>query len=710
MATCRIGESPVFSLASQQRFMATADAELKDPVRGRDYVAGIDSQRKMEVEYLTSFQVCTAGVDPQQVAQRLAGLRADELKAGVSGQFYNSEVMEAAVCVSNSLILDQGEFALAGNERLREYVSGLRQIGGESVSGFALSGDLGIQEKPKGDKFFVVKAPRNVLDADELIHECMVGFYGTNPLRRQIPNFSYIYGMFRCSPPFIDTSEEGKKEVVAWCNSQTQGQVSYVIYENIANATSFTSMSETASPEKFMKSYLQTMLALRHGFNTVGFTHYDLHGDNVLDRKVSEETFDLPYPTEGGVEYIESDGTIATIIDYGMSHIQLQPANSPGRVLHFGHVSSSGPLTAFGIYRDRPNVIHDAYKLFCMCLYTMLSPSRTATRQQLETGTASMRNPVTFTALAPLLSFFNPCEDPARLIAEQKSTFYFTPWTPQIASLSLDSWINHCRQYLVSIGITDPIRSTPRPGVKVLRCDGACLSFSQSLDAAGLQLALGIPTPTTFLEFYDSFGSLASREKYATQDNDLKTVELARQMAQELADRFQRQYQAGDRTQSQFQIAYEFEKTRLEKLERSMQPFIIYRLPNRYQDLLNPDVLRQVKNSVTNIAKFLDAYQRMRLSVKAMYYIQTIYRAPPEHPLSQLLAKYLNVLNQADQFRSVTVQSVRTDLNYLEPWRGGATGPGLQEVRQFYDMVMSDPRYGPYRWYWSTYSSLASML
>lgn len=670
--------------------------QIRDPVKGEEYMLGIANQKAMEQEYVTSHQMCPIGIDGGKVAARLSGLNPAALKAEVQGNFYNVNVMEAAACIAGSIALDRGEMALSSNERIREFVTDLRQIGSESVSGYALSASLGDKPQTSAAGFFVVKAPRSPTDGDELVHECTVAFMATNKLRHTIPNFAYIYGLINCSPPFIDSSDTGKKDVVAWCNS-VNGAVSYAIYENIAPAKSFAEFCRSCTLEEFMKYYLQAMLACRTAADKYGFTHYDAHGENVLIRKVRDTPFYIPYETSKGTEYIKSDGGVATFIDFGMSHIQM--TNDQGDVVHFGHVSNSGPLVEYGVYRDRPNPIHDAYKLLCMCMYEMCSPSKTG----------HMLNPKCFNALGPLLKFFNTSELPADIIAKQRNTFYFLPWNDEVASIRLDDWIDYCRQYLPSVGIADPITKTYPVGANVLACNGACLTFSESMSNAGVGLEGDMPIPSTHLEFYDSFASLASRQVAASKAGDDATFRETGKAAADLANKFRA---------TKMSAAFDAEVIRLDGIVKAMNPFVVYSLPTNYLDLLNPEVLRQVKNSVTQCVKFLDAHQRLLVGVKAGRYIQKIFRLRPDDPFVRKFDEYEKVILKVTKFRNTLADSITKEVKFLEPWRNDTPNNAKQmeatpqrvELRRLIRSLERDPQRQKYRWYWMTYPSVASML
>ena len=244
--------------------------------------------------------------------------------------------MKAAMCTADSIFYtspyDVGSLYL--NNRIRMYIHNLRQVGGESAEGYALVADF---ENAKD--MFVVKVSRSPSD-DTLLHELVVGLYGTNKLRQYIPNFAYVYGGFKCSPPLIDPET---KKVITWCLHDTN-PVNYVLYENITPAVPMSKYLQTCTGKDFVNVYLQVLYALRLALKVSDYTHYDLHYENVLIREPSPGTisgpFQIAYETERGVEYVLTH-VIPTFIDYGFSHIKTSnQTDSSGKIVQPGqHLS-----------------------------------------------------------------------------------------------------------------------------------------------------------------------------------------------------------------------------------------------------------------------------------------------------------------------------------------------------------------------------------
>jgi hypothetical protein len=406
----------------------------------------------------------------------ISGLQATALKDVITDQFYNPQAMAATMCAVDSIFYappsDIGSAFL--NDRIRLYIHNLRQIGSESVEGYALLGDF---ENAKN--LFVVKVSRNPED-DSLLHELIVGLFGTNKLRQSIPNFSYIYGGFKCSPPLINPEE---KKVVTWCLN-SNNPVNYVLYENIAPATELADYVKTCTGKEFVNAYLQILYALRLAVSLIKFTHYDLHYKNVLIRRLAnmaKRSFQIAYETERGLEYLTTQ-FVATIIDYGFSHITTEQGYDFGK---------SG-FVPFSVYPDRPWIIHDLYKLLMF-----------STQAAMAAGNESV-----VVEASKIFRFFNTTEDIRAAVATQINLFFTFPLTEETQTLSVDGLAQHTR----TVCDCDFI-STTRSVDPVLDCEALCPTETEVLTQIGVNPNGPIKTPATIFEFFDLFTRLQTQNR-----------------------------------------------------------------------------------------------------------------------------------------------------------------------------------------------------
>lgn len=531
----------------------------------------VEKQKLIEKKYLKSHNVCPKMVENY----KLPNLNMEKLKLELGENFFNPELMKFISCIISSITAYSGEFSLMPNERIREYIKNLSQIGDISNRGNVI-----------GDDFFVLKSPRSLEDPDELLHEAMVAFSALNELRNLIPNFSYVYGIVKCSPPYV-TDE---REVIAWCNTNKL-PVSYVIYEKIEKSESFESFCKNKNCNLgiFMENYLQIVLSLREAQKQFKFSHNDLHSQNVLIKIYPEKKFEIPYNTENGKEYLLSNGTVATIIDYGSSHIELQ--NEKGEIFHFGNII--GDLTPYGIYRDKMNPIIDVYKLLCFCLLSMLE-----------------NNDKCFNECKDILFYFNKSEDPITIINKQKNRNFFINYDSKTFNFNIDKYISFLREYLILRGYNDPLRSSYSKENKVLSCNGNCLSVEQEYIYLGFDEK--ILKIKNYIEYYDVYGSLAYKYNNETDiDEKEKLEENFKELNKHLL--------------KNFWGFFEKEKEKLEILEKDFN-IIIHKFPKSYNIIFSFFYLKTAKDSTNSYVKFLDSYQRSVLSLKVGRFLEKLLK------------------------------------------------------------------------------------
>ena len=139
----------------------------------------------------------------------------------------------------------------------------------------------------------------------DILHEYAIAMFGTNKLRYICPNYGYSFALYQ-------------KE-----DFQSRG----LVMEKIPGMT-FLEMLELYIQKRdskyiirFLKVFFQLILALELGQETVFFTHYDLHMENVvLYEPAPGQYIEFHYHTLTGVISFKSP-YIAKIIDYGRSYI-----------------------------------------------------------------------------------------------------------------------------------------------------------------------------------------------------------------------------------------------------------------------------------------------------------------------------------------------------------------------------------------------------
>ena len=408
------------------------------------------AKQTKEQEQLKNKPVCNLD-DLNKIRDRLGSIDKDRLHDILTKYFYSAPMMKVAFCIFESILSDSGPLAdggLTDNQRVRYWFHADRQIGSESVFGYAISTSF-----DDSSNLLVVKAPRPGTGPGDGVHEYIVGALALNNIRKYVPNFAYIFGTFDCGSPVIG----GNKDIDTWCGYQPG--VNYVVYENVNPSTPLGNLNRSIGFDKFLNYYLQIMLALRVAYNKYDFTHYDLHDQNVLVRKL-DRTVAIPYDTPKGKRYIVTD-SIATVIDYGQSHVKIG-GNS------FGFYG----LEAYGTVATHSFPLFDAYKLLLMSMRTMLMANNTNA----------------FNGAATLLKFFTR-QEPVEVVKSQSQLYYVLPRTDKTLSVTLDDYIGYILSlYPASAGLSSniPILECTAEQCKNPRASLNWLKVSAKPEASGL--------------------------------------------------------------------------------------------------------------------------------------------------------------------------------------------------------------------------------
>ena len=318
---------------------------------------------------------------------------------------------------------------LSPNERGREYIKDLKRIGNTSVYGIAMTETLKNNRSEAKDLFIIKTSSKPEYNYD-IIHECIVGFYGTNKLRDVgIPNFAYVYGAFSGSPTFYNDVD---KKVISFIDTM-KDPVNYIMYENINPSIPLSEYCTKCSAEEFLLYYCQIIYALLYANKDIGFTHYDSHTNNILMRKISNGPFYIAYPDlvdKNKKHYFLSKGYIPTFIDYGMSHITYYNNNKKE---DFGALNNN--LISSSIFRDRPFFFHDAYKILMFSLRYM----------------KNYNNPSYDELKSLSVYFFNKQISDDELEKIYINTNFNLPYTQATSGLDEEQWNAFTKKYNINI-------------------------------------------------------------------------------------------------------------------------------------------------------------------------------------------------------------------------------------------------------------------
>lgn len=193
-----------------------------------------------------------------------------------------------------------------------------------------------------------IKTAKSISDweNDYLQHEFFVG-YQLNPLRRFIPNFMYVYTLFKCDMP-----ENGLPCQLG--DKLNSFPMNYLLVESIKDAFPFQQLfKDLSNPYPIMSAYFQILLSLSMAYESIKFTHNDLHtGNIVIEYTKDMEPVLLEYCINDKSYFVKTN-FIARILDYGLSHVEYKG-------MSFGNVvqDSIGRIDAF-----KANPLADIYRL-----------------------------------------------------------------------------------------------------------------------------------------------------------------------------------------------------------------------------------------------------------------------------------------------------------------------------------------------------------
>lgn len=276
---------------------------------------------------------------------------------------YDSVFQDGMGCLVDGMVSSNTGFPDA---RLRRWVTNYNKIGGPSSGGMAFA------LNNVDYTLFAVKVPLRVTrngdisQTEDLSHEAFVGMAALNNLRSKIPTFVHTYGAFSCTAPFLDVdSVTNDVDVITWC-SGSNSSIRYLVLEYIENSVSLADISSKLSPEEFLQIYLQVINAVNVANKEYDFTHFDLHSGNVLLQKLSKPISVPLYMKDGSIKHIITN-YLARIIDFGMSHVEVQ-----------GYSFGLYGLEDLGVNPSSSFPMTDAYKLLLQTYNESLNMSARA--------------------------------------------------------------------------------------------------------------------------------------------------------------------------------------------------------------------------------------------------------------------------------------------------------------------------------------------
>lgn len=521
--------------------------------------------------------------------------------------FHDPVIMKEIMCTMNSLFYLQPNHPgfVKPNERVKHWLRNLKQIGKESAFGFAFKTDFTHSE---GTSTFILKSPRS--PQNDLLHELIIGTQ-LNTLRSYVPNFAYVFGGFRCTPPILKETDDASREPVTWCN-EGKLNVEYVIYENIVPSISMNDYVKNSTFSQFLDKYLQILYALLVAQDLMNFSHYDLHSENVLIRS-SGSKMSIPYTAENNTtEYLNTDG-IATIIDYGLSYLKTPEKESLG----------DPRALKSGVYPDRLIPLFDAYKLLMFSMHTMLINKNFTCLQRCES----------------LFRFFNRTENVQDALNQQIRFLYILPDNDKTRRVTLADFLSYIRKSVPEF--SEIVTSRPKY-TRVLGCNGTdiCVSEGQAIELLGYNSPLKMKD---LFDFYDLVSRLEQEERF----EDISEIISIFDINSSIKSAYNEYNASVDKVRSYFG-------------DSSYETLSICGL--KCYNILNPDILFAYKNFLIRTAEIKEEFQQVGLLYDSIKFAGRYYSIDTTE-----LDENYNVM--LDLFRDfvMILEVVRKDYQSLGP-------------------------------------------
>lgn len=738
-------------------FKKEKNARVSNKRYSNQYIANVKEQIIREKDILRNYKSCvnTPTYNTNWVNSRLGSVDMERFRQMLTGDFYDDATMNSMVCLAGSAFLAKSS-SLSANDRIRSWIRNLKQIGTESMTGYALLGDAGsgITEESTGKGAFIVKAIKNAERGDELIHEVFCGMMALNRLRKMTPIYAYVYGFTECSAPIGGTATAKYpkgKEINTFCNTMGMGNdVVQALYENIAPAKDFGTLIKTCDGETYMQVYVATMMGLYIGEKECEFTHYDLHQENLLIRECTDNRY-LAHKQAGGRSEIYipftlnlSDGTVVTyyvlspsgiptIIDYGRSHVNVDGRN-------YGMSGEDSYLyIKQNVYRDRMNPMYDAFKLLGMSLSHALS-----------SGNVDLVG-----IMAPLLRRFHSSEFTVDGIIEyrDKSVGYMMPLSTTIEDM--EQYIFYCIDYCTALG-WNVVTENPPEGSFILTPVSDRLEVDVLRDVGLDDQLLAVPQPQTFLELYDVLtkqalliegykGSIYDESgnyypglRQATIDDFEQRIKSSTALFRQVRKDFIKNVSIDGVTDGvaedrQLDIAYDFALKRmkevcddfidansytydllsqdidnLEDIFPSIENVVtILNTPTKIDLYFDYKVLDQMRVYIGIIASFAEMRDTLSTLVHALEYIRKVYaKSGDDTTMLDGLYNYINTF--LINIKPISQRYYDSLVNYINAFTEPQDGDTVL-YNKYKDMA-EEYRYEEFQWYFSTVITVPSLF
>lgn len=241
---------------------------------------------------------------PDTIQSPKSPLDVNVCKISVERNFMDADMMTSVACFLQWLIhtsqLPNQESKIQPFLQVGWIQSALKYIK-KGMSGSVSVSDTALQKRLS----VAIKNALTLQSITDFIHEYVVSMYGCNMLRSILPNFCFTYALYH---------HDYRVRLVM---EKIDG-IQYIEFMKKMVHEPFS----TKKSNDFLRIWIQILCALEVAQETIFFTHYDLHGENILLRRVDNTIPFLDYPVYDTVYRLENVDRIATMIDFGHSTVR----------------------------------------------------------------------------------------------------------------------------------------------------------------------------------------------------------------------------------------------------------------------------------------------------------------------------------------------------------------------------------------------------
>jgi hypothetical protein len=250
-----------------------------------------------------------------------------------SGMFLKIICSDSGQCIAFGKKIEEINNFFKGFTNFEYAISPIKKIGNVSANGFVKE----IHYEKQGYNAYAILKSSQTEEADNLVYEYLVGEKYVNRIMKKYPCFLQTYGYYyynsENSWKNMKKTEPLPKEILK--NLLLQNTINYkdaceksklasLLIQHIKNAKSISDFLNVNSYSNFIKfDLIYVLFIIYHCLSSVSksFTHYDLHGENVLlYEPIKNKFIQYHYHYKNNTVLTFNSPYIPKIIDYGRSY------------------------------------------------------------------------------------------------------------------------------------------------------------------------------------------------------------------------------------------------------------------------------------------------------------------------------------------------------------------------------------------------------